>query len=187
MRILVGRKFCTPRVNSLEVMPNSSPTAPGHQRGVDHVIAQRGDGDIKALLRGVHPAGEMGLAVALDLVSTVVKALPRTHEQSAEGQISPQLRQPLVVAVEDGGAAGLHVGENLALGLENALPAAQILNMAVAHVGDEGHVRLHDLAEVFDLPGVIHAHFQHAQLTGAVQPQQRQRKADVVIEVAVGP
>ena len=58
-----------------------------------------------------------------------------------------QTGQQLVVAVQHGKAARLQILEDLALGLQNTLPrAAQVFDVGVAHVGDNGHGGTHHLA-----------------------------------------
>ena len=73
--------------------------------------------------------------------------------------------------------------KNLALGFENSLPAAQKFNMGVANIGDHGNVGPYHAPQIRDLPEVVHTGLNHSGLMLRLQPQQRQRRADIVIEV----
>ena len=69
--------------------------------------------------------------------------LPLAAAQGLEG--GRQGVEEGVVPVEDDGAAGAEVLQDLGLGLEDALPAAEKLNVGVADIGDDGDVGLHHL------------------------------------------
>ncbi len=60
-----------------------------------------------------------------------------------EGQV--QGVQQGVIPVKDRQSLRLQVLKNLALGLEDPLPAAQMLDVGVTDVGDDGDVRPHHL------------------------------------------
>ena len=91
-----------------------------------------------------------------------------------------------VVPVEHQQAVLPDMGQQLALGLEDILPAAQTLDVGVADVGDDPHLGLDDAAQIVDLPEVVHAHLHHGHLVALVQPQQGQGQADVIVEVPLG-
>ena len=55
--------------------------------------------------------------------------------------------------------------------------------MRVADVRDDGDVRAHHLAEIADLTEMVHAGLDDGGLTGVVQAEERERRADVVVEV----
>ena len=77
--------------------------------------------------------------------------------------------------------------EYLALGLENALPrTAQVLDVGVAYVGDDGDGRLHQAAHVPDLAEVVQARFDNRCLVPGLQLQQRLGGANVIVEVCPG-
>ena len=98
-----------------------------------------------------------------------------------EGQV--QRVQQGVVPVEHRQALRLQIFKDLALGLQDTLPAAQVLDVGVADVGDDGDVRPHHLPQVADLPEVVHAGLDHRRLVLRPQAQQGQRGADIVVEV----
>ena len=96
--------------------------------------------------------------------------------------------QQLVVAVEHRDALRGQIFKYLTLGLQNALPCvAQIFDVGVAHVGDNGDIRPYHLAQIPYLPKVVHARLDHRRLVLRHEPQQRQRRADVVVEVPLRP
>lgn len=57
--------------------------------------------------------------------------------------------------------------------------------MGIPDVGDNGHVGLHDAAEILDLPEVIHAHLDHADLVVAVEPQKGEGQPNLIIEISL--
>ena len=63
------------------------------------------------------------------------------------GLTQEQLAQKLVVTIDDSEAAFPQALKDLALGLQHAQTAAvHVLDMGIAHVGDDGHVGPHHLA-----------------------------------------
>ena len=55
--------------------------------------------------------------------------------------------------------------------------------MGVADVGDHGNVRPHHGSQIFDLAEVVHAGLDHRRLMLRSKTQQRQGRADVIIEI----
>ena len=80
---------------------------------------------------------------AVQIPGGVVQPLAAPHKHGALGQGAFEGGQQGIIPVEDGQSLPLQVGEDLALGLEDIFPAAQVLNVGVPDVGDQGHVRLH--------------------------------------------
>ncbi len=56
----------------------------------------------------------------------------------------------------------------------------------MTHVGDHGDARCGDGGQFLDFTGVIHADLDHSGARIEGHPQQRQRNADVIVEVAGG-
>ena len=77
------------------------------------------------------------------------------------------------------------MGQQLALGPENILPAAQTLDVGVANIRDDPHIGLDDTGQIVDLAKFVHPHLQHRDLMAGVQLQQGQRQTYVVIVVAL--
>lgn len=95
--------------------------------------------------------------------------------------------QQRVVAVEDGDAVRRQVLEYLALGPQDTLPGiAQIFNMGVAHVGDDGNIGPYHLAQIAYLAEVVHARLDDGGAVLRRQAQERQRRADVVVVIGLG-
>ena len=124
--------------------------------------------------------------VPLQPAGPVLQALLPAAEDGGHRGAAPEGCQHGIIPVEHHQPAGPDVGQQLALGPEDVLPAAQALDVGVPDVGDDSHVRLDDLPQVVDLPRAVHPHLQHADLTAPVQPQQGQGQADVVVVIALG-
>ena len=107
-------------------------------------------------------------------------------EDGLGGQLPCQRAEKGVVPVENGQTCGGHGLENLAFGLQDALAAAQVLNVGIADVGDHRHVRRGQVHQVGDLSKVVHPHLQHADLVLAVQAEEGEGKAQLVVEVPLG-
>ena len=76
--------------------------------------------------------------------------------------------------------------EYLALGPQDTLPGiAQIFNMGVAHVGDDGNIGPYHLAQIAYLAEVVHARLDHRRLMLRRKTQQRQGRADIVVEIGL--
>ena len=58
--------------------------------------------------------------------------------------------------------------------------------MDLAHICDNGKVRLHHLAHVADLTEMVHARLDDGSLMALLQRQQRQGCADIVVEIGLG-
>ena len=142
-----------------------------------------GGGDLQTVgvVLRLHVAGDAAHAVVLSVRHPDGAMGGPAAPDGLEGQL--QRIQQRVVAVEDRETAGLQILEDLALGLENAIPAAQILNVGVADVGDDGDVRLDHLPQIADLAEVVHARLDDRRLMLRRQLEQRQGRADVVVEI----
>ena len=107
------------------------------------MLAGGGDGEAVLPLGRREAAGDAVHPVVSDLPHPVGAVLPLAAAQGLEGR--RQGVEEGVVPVEDDGAAGAEVLQDLRLGLQNSLPAAEKLNVGVADVGDDGDVGLHHL------------------------------------------
>jgi hypothetical protein len=58
--------------------------------------------------------------------------------------------------------------------------------MGALGIGDQRHGRRTNLCQIGDFAGVIHPHFDDSGTMRAPQAQQRQRQANIVIQVAPG-
>ena len=89
-----------------------------------------------------------------------------------------------VVGVDHGGAARRQRLEDLALGARDRLFRVEEFEVREPGVGDERDVRLREPAEVADLARVVHAHLDHRAAVAGAQLEQRERQADVVVQIA---
>ena len=131
-------------------------------------------------------AEDAAVPVPLQPAGPVLQALLPAAEDGGHRGAAPEGCQHGIIPVEHQQKAETDVGQQLALGPEDVLPAAQALDVGVPDVGDDSHVRLDDLPQLVDLPRAVHPHLQHADHTAPVQPQQGQGQADVVVVIALG-
>ena len=157
--------------------------ANGHRYGggIGHVLSWSRDCQSIAVLSGGHRAGDPLHPVVRDLRDPYVAIGDWPHRMVRKG--SSQALQQSVVPVQDGQPAGAQVLKDLALGLQDALAAAQIFDVGVADIGDHGDIRPHHLAQIPDLPKVVHACLDHRRLMLRRQAQEGQGRADVVVEI----
>src|SRR5271154_3725589 len=71
-------------------------------------------------------------------------------------------------------------------GSGDLLNGIEILHVCVADGGDDADFGAGDFAKSADFAFVAHAHFEHADLDVVGKPQNGQRQAHVVVEVAFG-
>ena len=130
--------------------------------------------------------GHMALAVADQPLRPVVQPLSGAHAGERIGELPRQGVQQGIVPIDDHEGAGLDMVEDLALGLQDLLPGAEVLDVGVADVGHQHHIGLHQGREVVDLPGVVHAQLQHGNFVLPAEAQQGHGHADLVVQVALG-
>ena len=103
-------------------------------------------------------------------------------------QIAPfggHLHQHLVVAAhERAAAAGSQIVVQLALAAPHAVDTSEAFEMRPPDVGEQTEIGFGDRAERCDLAAGARPHLHHPQLRVARHRQQRQRHADVVVEIA---
>ena len=155
-----------------------------HGGRIGHVLAGRRNGQMIGLpLRG-NGAGDALHSVIRQIADADVAVFGLAAAQRAERKLHGV--EQGVVTVQDRHAPLLEVFKDLALSLEDALPAAQKFHMGIADVGDDGNGGPHHLAQVADLPEVVHPRLHHGGLMLGPQIQQRQGGADVVVEIPLG-
>jgi hypothetical protein len=104
----------------------------------------------------------------------------------APGVAPAHPQQVLVVGVEHRHAAGPEPLQDLGLGLGDGLQRVEELQVHGGHAGDHGHVGLRQPRQLAQLAGVVHAQLQHGRALLREQPQQCQRQAVPVVQVALG-
>ena len=90
-----------------------------------------------------------------------------------------------LIAVEHAHAARQHIMHDLQLGLQDALPRAEMLDVHRADVGNQRNVRLCDLRQIFHFAEVVHAHFEHGNLGVPRHIHDRHRQSQAVVLVAL--
>ena len=100
-------------------------------------------------------------------------------------QLAPCQRMR-VIGVENGDAPVPEPSVDLALGARHGLDAAQTLKMGAQGVVDQGHVGPGQFRQIGNFAGMVHAHLDGGVAMFRGQFQQRQRHADVVVEIAAG-
>ena len=95
------------------------------------MLPQGGDAHLAVHVGGGQAAEDMALPVAAHGLGAVVQALPLAAEHGLHRGVAPQRGQHGVVPVEHQQTVLLDVGQQLALGLEDVLPAAQPLDVGV--------------------------------------------------------
>ena len=100
-------------------------------------------------------------------------------------QFLPQ-RRMRVVGVDHGDTVSGQTLENLSLGASHRLHRAQTRQMGGLGIDDQRHIGPGDPGQIGDLARMVHAHLDHGVAMGSAQSEQRQRHADVVIQVALG-
>ncbi len=88
--------------------------------------------------------------------------------------------------VDDGAALGGDRREQVALLERDVLAAAEEFDVGRADVREHADRRLRDLGEAGDLAAMVHPHLDHRVGVVRFAPQQRERHAEVVVQVAAG-
>src|SRR3546814_6012503 len=88
------------------------------------------------------------------------------------------------VAVQHGGAVGVHALEDLRLGVGDVGDRGEVADVRRLDVGDDGDVRAHQGGQLADLAGVVHADFEHAVDGVALHAREAQRHTPVIVEAA---
>ena len=137
-----------------------------------------------AALGGGDSAGDALNAAVVHVCDADLTVLPPAAAQDGLGQGNGV--QQRIVTVEDGKPVRRQVFKYLALGLQDALPrVAQIFDVGIAHVGDNGDIGPHQSAQIAYLAKVVHARLDDRSLVLRRQVQQSQRRADVVVVVGL--
>ena len=89
-----------------------------------------------------------------------------------------------IVGIDHGRARQRECREHLALRARHALEVAETLEMLVARIRHERDRRPGERGERRDLARMIRAHLDHRIAVPGLEPQERQRHADVIVQVA---
>ena len=97
--------------------------------------------------------------------------------------VAPFLRVA-IVEIDDGDALRSEALEDLALGVRDGVFGAEVFDVGAPRVRDQRDVGRGELREIRDLAGVVHAELDHGVAMGLAQLEQRERRADVVVQIA---
>ena len=105
--------------------------------------------------------------------------------EAHDGRVRAAREPEAVIDGDDGGAVRGQGREQVALLERDRLARAQVLDVRAAHVGDHPDARLRDRRERRDLAAVVHADLDHHAAVALAAAQQRQRQAELVVQVAL--
>ncbi len=89
-----------------------------------------------------------------------------------------------IVGIDDRDALVGQAGEDLALGAGHRVDRAETREVRALGVIDEGDRGAGETGQIVDLARAVHAHLDDRRMVRRMQLEQRQRHADVVVEVA---
>ncbi len=104
----------------------------------------------------------------------------------AAARSGARVAQQRIVDVEEQGAGFGESGNDGKLFVADGFFAAEMFQMRPADIGDHRQVGARGFAEHADLARMVGAHFQHGKAMGTPQLKQRQRHADMIVEIAFG-
>ena len=94
--------------------------------------------------------------------------------------------QHVIVLVEEERRTRFHPVEEFELRGKDALPAAEVLDVRDADVGDDADVRQSRLRKLGDLAFMVHAQFEDQGRMFRFETEQDLREADLVVPVFIG-
>ena len=109
----------------------------------------------------------------------------RLAAEAHDGRVRAPREPETVIEGDDGGGVRGESCEQIALLERDRLARAQMLDVRAAHVRDHAHARLHDRRERRDLAAVVHPDLDHHAAVVFAAAQQRQRHAELVVQVAL--
>ena len=185
MRPPTGRNAASPSLDRLEARSRRE-RAGGGGAGVQRVVpAARVQLDRGRRLRGAQldPAAEVRELVASAHLRGMLEA---EVSHAPPGEPPAPVAREFVVGVDHRDAAGTQRIEHrgvLARDLGDVLHEFLVLALRVV---DERDGRARDRGEAGGLARMVHAQLDHRRAVGLAQIEQRQRQADVVVEIALG-
>jgi len=93
--------------------------------------------------------------------------------------------QQQVITVEHDRRIDVHSIQNLQLGFENTLLRAKIHHMGMSDIRDDGNRRNSRHGKIMNLTEMIHAHLHHRGFHRVIEPEQRFRQTDLIIQIAL--
>ena len=121
----------------------------------------------------------------LDALTSAARVDPERHDLPEEPLGPPH--DSRVVGVGDEDIVGVRSIENLGLGIGDRVSRLEEPEVRVAHIGPHADVGLRDADQRANLSRMIHAQFDDCDLRPRAQLEQRERQADVVVEIPLVP
>ena len=75
--------------------------------------------------------------------------------------------------------------EDLALGSEDILSAAEVSDVGVSDICDDSHIGLRDPDKIVDLTQMVHAHLHNSRFVVRINPEYCQRNSDMIVEISI--
>ena len=110
--------------------------------------------------------------------------MPHAERHDFAVEIAAKLRNVGIIGVQDGDAARRQRRYQFIFRARHIGQAAEKFHVHRAHQRDYADLRLRDLCQRGDLAGMRHAHLDHSDVVLALQAQQLQRQAEVIVEIA---
>ena len=99
-------------------------------------------------------------------------------------KVASELRDVLIVRVQDGCSSGGQGFDQFVLGPRNGAHGFEVLQVNRRHNRDHSDFRLRDLRQRCDLAGVRHAHFDHGYLMVRFQFEKHEGQPEMIVEIA---
>ncbi len=125
-------------------------------------------------------------AVLLDLFGPHVGAGGEAERHDAAARAFLEQPEVAIVGVQDRGAVSRQLVQQLGFRFGRAIHGLEELEMIGADVRDEPQCGPSDLAQARGLAHVVDAHLDDGRFVPDVQPEQRIRDADPVVQIALG-
>ena len=159
--------------------------ADGGQRVINVVFSRGREFDPAASLVG-DGREDRGVIEVFDVLGTDLCGLIVDREPADPIVRKVHGGQHVIVFVEQERRTRFHPVEELELRGEDALSAAEVLDVGDADVRDDADVRQSRLRQRGDLAFVVHAQFKDESRVFRFEPQQDFRESDLVVPVFIG-
>ena len=164
------------------------------QRIIHHMLSRKRDADRKFLSRMAEHSFASQKPLHPDIPGVHVAASGRSGFRPGAGdsighRLSslhlPNRRKHVVVPVQHGAAVFLHEVKDLRFCLQDAFPASQKLQMALADIGHHADIRLRDPAQTVHFPEMVDPHLQHGHLRILRHGKDGEGDADLIVKVSL--
>jgi hypothetical protein len=130
-----------------------------------------------------HTRAHTVYAAVFDVDCAHGRTLDLTEGDHAAGEVDRARHDSPVVCVTNEHVVRLCSFENLGLRIGNRIRRREEADMRIADVGPDADVGIGNRDQRADLPCVIHPEFHDRDIRLVAQLQQRQRQADVIVQI----